>query len=107
MTWFKGHPELYLIKAHYKRSSKKKKCRCLEIVMADVQTTEEAAVGRTREHQEARKLLVSYLGKRMRVFLSDGRVIMGNFLCTDRDCNIVLGACEEYLSQDDLGKLPY
>ena len=71
----------------------------------DVQTTEEADVGRKR--QEARKLLVSYLNKRMRVFLSDGRVIIGNFLCTDRDCNIVLGSCEEYLSQEDLGKLLY
>ena len=70
-----------------------------------VQTSEEADVGRKR--QEARKLLVSYLNKRMRVFLSDGRVIIGNFLCTDRDCNIVLGSCEEYLSQEDLGKLLY
>ena len=55
-------------------------------------------------HQEARDRLLGYLNKRMRVFLSDGRVIIGNFLCTDRDSNLVLGSCEEYLSQDDLGK---
>lgn len=55
-------------------------------------------------HQEARDRLLGYLNKRMRVFLSDGRVIIGNFLCTDRDSNLVLGSCEEYLSQDDLGE---
>ncbi len=57
-----------------------------------------------KRHQEARDLLSGYLNRRMRVFLSDGRVIIGNFLCTDRDSNLVLGNCEEYLSQDDLSK---
>lgn len=48
-------------------------------------------------------LLKSYLNKRMRVAISDGRVIDGNFLCTDRDSNIVLGNCEEFSSQEELG----
>lgn len=56
------------------------------------------------EGAEVRKELESYLNKRMRIGISDGRVIDGLFLCTDRDCNIVLGNCEEFLSQDEVGK---
>lgn len=54
-------------------------------------------------HSEARRELESYLNKRMRIGISDGRVIDGMFLCTDKDCNIVLGNCEEFLSQDEVG----
>lgn len=52
---------------------------------------------------EARALLTSYLNKRMRVVISDGRVIDGNFLCSDRDSNIVLGNCEELSSLQEVG----
>ena len=53
---------------------------------------------------EARALLTGYLNKRMRVVVSDGRVIDGNFLCTDRDRNIVLGNCEEFFSLEEVGE---
>ena len=59
------------------------------------------------EHDEAKKELESYLNKRMRIRISDGRVIDGIFLCTDRDCNIVLGNCEEFFSQDEVGMKMY
>ncbi|CAH1997906.1 unnamed protein product [Acanthoscelides obtectus] len=29
--------------------------------------------------------------------MTDGRVLIGVFLCTDRDANIILGSCSEYL----------
>lgn len=29
--------------------------------------------------------------------MSDGRVLVGIFLCTDRDANVILGSCAEYL----------
>ena len=56
------------------------------------------------EDSDVRKELESYLNKRMRIGISDGRIIDGLFLCTDRDCNIVLGNCEEFLSQDEVGE---
>lgn len=68
-----------------------------------VKETNETAA--SKRHQEARDLLSSYLNKRMRITLSDGRTIIGNFLCTDRDSNIVLSSCEEFLRHDDLGEL--
>ena len=54
--------------------------------------------------EKAVSLLRGYLNKRMRVVISDGRVIDGNFLCTDKDRNLVLGNCEEYSSTRELGK---
>ena len=53
--------------------------------------------------EEARRELEGYLNKRMRIRISDGRVIDGMLVCTDRDCNIVLANCEEFFSQEELG----
>lgn len=72
--------------------------------MATESEAEDSAVEENSEDAEARKELESYLNKRMRIGISDGRVIDGLFFCTDRDCNIVLGNCEEFLSQDEVGE---
>lgn len=52
---------------------------------------------------KARELLKSYLSKRLRVEVSDGRIIEGNFMCTDRDRNMVLGSCEEFYGRQEMG----
>ncbi|XP_017779869.1 PREDICTED: N-alpha-acetyltransferase 38, NatC auxiliary subunit [Nicrophorus vespilloides] len=41
--------------------------------------------------------LKSWLNKPLRVEMSDKRILVGMFLCTDRDANIILGSCSEYL----------
>ncbi|KAH9513569.1 N-alpha-acetyltransferase 38-A, NatC auxiliary subunit [Bulinus truncatus] len=33
--------------------------------------------------------------------MTDGRTLIGTFLCTDSDCNIIMGSCEEYLKCPD------
>ncbi|KAH8042586.1 hypothetical protein HPB51_024807 [Rhipicephalus microplus] len=38
-----------------------------------------------------------WLNQSLRVEMSDGRTLVGSFLCTDRDQNIILGSCSEYL----------
>ena len=35
--------------------------------------------------------------------MTDGRILIGVFLCTDRDGNVILGSCGEYLKPE--GKL--
>lgn len=35
--------------------------------------------------------------------MSDGRVLVGIFLCTDRDANVILGSCSEYLPENEDG----
>uniref|UniRef100_A0A8D8W655 N-alpha-acetyltransferase 38-A, NatC auxiliary subunit n=1 Tax=Cacopsylla melanoneura TaxID=428564 RepID=A0A8D8W655_9HEMI len=42
--------------------------------------------------------LKSWINQRMTIEMTDGRVLVGTFLCTDRDANIILGSCGEYLS---------
>merc|ERR1719315_317254 len=47
------------------------------------------------------KLLKSWLNKNMKVEMSDGRVLIGIFLCTDRAGNVIVGSCNEYTSDPD------
>ena len=56
------------------------------------------------EREEAKRELEGYLNERMRILISDGRVVDGMFQCTDNHRNIVLANCEEFLNQDELGK---
>jgi len=49
---------------------------------------------------EATRRLRALLQTRIRAKLSDGRILYGNFLCTDRDRNLVLGQCEEHRTVD-------
>lgn len=44
--------------------------------------------------------LRSWLNKSLRIQMSDGRVLIGVFLCTDRDANVILGSCSEYLPEE-------
>lgn len=50
--------------------------------------------------------LRSWLNKTFRVEMTDGRILTGVFLCTDRDANIILGSCSEYLPADGKIKSP-
>ena len=45
----------------------------------------------------AREKLNAYLGSQMKVTVSDGRVLIGEFMCTDKDRNLILGNCDEYI----------
>ena len=36
------------------------------------------------------------LGKQIRVFISDGRIIEGEFSCMDKDLNLILSSSLEY-----------
>merc|ERR1719378_1786417 len=46
-------------------------------------------------------LLKSWLNKNMKVLMSDGRVLVGIFLCTDRAGNVIIGSCNEYTGDPD------
>ena len=40
----------------------------------------------------------------MKIKLTDGRVLVGIFLCTDKDANVILGSCNEYLTEESAEK---
>ena len=42
--------------------------------------------------------LESWLNSCMKIEMTDGRTLIGQFLCTDRDMNIILGSCYEYIT---------
>jgi small nuclear ribonucleoprotein (snRNP)-like protein len=47
--------------------------------------------------ESSRKKIKDWLNKSMRVSIIDGRVLVGVLLCTDREQNLILGNCNEYI----------
>ena len=47
------------------------------------------------------ELLQSYLGQVVRVRISDGRIIEGEFQCVDKDLNFIIGSAIEYRGVED------
>lgn len=46
---------------------------------------------------------MSWLNQQMKVHLIDGRILVGTFVCTDKDAHIILCTCYEYFNEK--GKL--
>ncbi|KAK2176171.1 hypothetical protein NP493_677g00002 [Ridgeia piscesae] len=40
----------------------------------------------------------------MKIKMTDGRVLIGVFVCTDKDRNVILGSCNEYLGEPEEDK---
>ncbi|XP_054942702.1 N-alpha-acetyltransferase 38, NatC auxiliary subunit-like [Physeter macrocephalus] len=58
------------------------------------------------EHEDspathARQQLKALLNKTMRIRMTDGQTLGGYFLCTNRDCNVILGSAQEFLKPSD------
>lgn len=43
-----------------------------------------------------RAKLQLWLYRSIRIVMTDGRILIGIFLCTDSDANVILGVCSEY-----------
>lgn len=54
-----------------------------------------AAVAAGEPMSAGRQKLQSWLYRHLRIQLTDGRLLKGNFLCTDADANVILGMCME------------
>ncbi|KAL4704686.1 hypothetical protein ACJJTC_002161 [Scirpophaga incertulas] len=50
---------------------------------------------------DGKSKLRKWLNMNFRIEMTDGRVLIGVFLCTDRDANVILGACSEYLASGE------
>ena len=68
-------------------------------MMAEVNTTQTSDGGK--------QLLKSYLNKNMKIKLTDGRILIGIFLCTDKDANVILGSCAEHLKDETVDEPRY
>ncbi|XP_075260570.1 uncharacterized protein LOC142352087 [Convolutriloba macropyga] len=47
--------------------------------------------------EQDKDFIRSCLNKQFAVTITDGRVMVGDFLCTDKDANIILGGTQEYV----------
>lgn len=55
-----------------------------------------------QSESDPRKKLTSLLGKILKIKITDQRVIVGCFVCTDRDANVILeNSCEYSATFDD------
>lgn len=52
------------------------------------------------ERRAGRLKLESWLNEIMRIRMTDGRVVVGTFVCTDKDKNVILGNAVEYINVD-------
>lgn len=50
------------------------------------------------EKRLGRITLESWLDQTMKIQMTDGRIVIGTFLCTDKDKNIILGGAYEYVT---------
>ncbi|XP_065646242.1 N-alpha-acetyltransferase 38, NatC auxiliary subunit isoform X2 [Hydra vulgaris] len=58
--------------------------------------SKESIIGRT--------YLELILNKTMKLEITDGRTLIGQFLCTDKDENIILGSCQEFSGEQIEGE---
>jgi len=47
------------------------------------------------------KLLNSWLNKNIKVEMTDGRFLLGVFLCTDKSSNVIVGNCTEFTTDPE------
>ncbi|XP_063695580.1 N-alpha-acetyltransferase 38, NatC auxiliary subunit [Culicoides brevitarsis] len=71
--------------------------RCVEPRQAN-QTEEKKPLTPGREK------LQSWLDKSLRIVMTDSRILVGDFLCTDRAGNVILGMCYEYTDEAAEGR---
>ena len=45
----------------------------------------------------------SLINKMLKIKISDGRVLVGSLLCTDKDENLIIGSAAEYWGDQDTG----
>jgi len=50
--------------------------------------------------KSGREVISEWLNRPLCILLTDGRKVIGTFLCTDNDCNIILGHTHEYWPSD-------
>jgi len=53
------------------------------------------------EKSNGRVFLESLLNKTVKIEITDGRTLIGTYLCTDREKNIILGSCQEFIANPE------
>merc|ERR1712227_313386 len=51
---------------------------------------------------EEEKWLYGLLGSEMKILITDQRVLLGQFICTDKERNVILQGASEYMSEEEI-----
>jgi hypothetical protein len=51
---------------------------------------------------EGEKWIYSLLGLEMKILITDQRVLLGHFICTDRDRNVIMQGTNEFMSEEEI-----
>lgn len=55
----------------------------------------------SKEKDGIRKMkLMNWINKYMKIEMTDGRILIGTFVCTDKDANVILSACSELFNAE-------
>jgi len=54
-------------------------------------------VDEVRGTPDPQQIFAKWLGRSMRIKMTDGRTLIGQFVCTDKDKNVILSSAQEYL----------
>ncbi|KAF2365345.1 LSM domain eukaryotic/archaea-type, partial [Trinorchestia longiramus] len=73
--------------------------QCSGVLSKSQDSTSEQTTPIEKKDSPGRAKLRSWLHALVSVVLSDGRTLVGTFVCTDRDTNIILSSCTEHLPQ--------
>ena len=52
----------------------------------------------------SRQKISKWLGRNIRIVITDGRTLIGTFLCTDKARNVILGSAQEYRTLEETNK---
>merc|ERR1712193_436079 len=53
-----------------------------------------------RGDSDAENQMYEWIGRKMKIKITDNRVLIGKFMCTDRDSNLILNNTEEFLTEN-------
>jgi small nuclear ribonucleoprotein (snRNP)-like protein len=51
-----------------------------------------------------KQFLTKILNKSVKIEITDGRVLIGTFVCTDMHSNVILGSCQEFIDKSSMCK---
>ena len=52
------------------------------------------------EQTPGRQFLAKLLNKSMKIQITDGRYLIGTFVCTDMQSNVILASCQEFIDEN-------
>ncbi|XP_065215127.1 N-alpha-acetyltransferase 38, NatC auxiliary subunit [Planococcus citri] len=73
----------------------------VDIVKGDSSNAPETSSDTVNESKKMQ--LMSWINKSMKIEMTDGRILIGTFVCTDKDANVILSSCSELFNTEKTG----